>query len=57
MSRKEAPVKQNVYTCQEYREEMILLALRQRLERHNLSPEERREIEQQIKEIEEKMGL
>ncbi len=45
------------YTCREYREEMILLGLRQRLKEKDLSIKEREEIEKHIRKLEEKMGL
>jgi hypothetical protein len=45
------------YTCTEYREEMLLLALRNRLNQENLSEAERRELLEQIKEIEKKMDM
>jgi len=45
------------YTCREYREEMTLIGLRKMLEKKNLKPEERKEIEKKIQELEEKMGL
>jgi hypothetical protein len=47
----------NKYTCNDYRSEMILLGLNQRLEDEALSEEERIEIEKQIKELEAIMGL
>ncbi len=45
------------YTCNEYREEMILLGLQRRLANPDLTPEERKEIEAQIAEVEGKMGF
>lgn len=45
------------YTCREYREEMILIGLRKLLEKKDLTPEQREDIERQIEELEEKMGL
>jgi hypothetical protein len=47
----------STYTCNDYRSEMILLGLNQRLEDDALSPEERIEIQRQIKELETAMGL
>jgi hypothetical protein len=41
------------YTCNDYREEMILLGLKRRLCRENLSEEERKEILKEIEAIEE----
>jgi len=45
------------YTCNHYREEMILLGLRQRLTRDQLTESEREEIQKEIKKIEIQMGL
>ena len=45
------------YTCNEYRDEMILAALRKRLEQEDLSESERAILLQDIAELEEKMGL
>ena len=45
------------YTCADYRVEMILLNLKRRLQRQDLSEEERKHILLQIKKIEAKMGL
>ena len=49
--------KQNIYTCNEYREEMILAALQKRLQQDNLSEQEREKLLQDIAELEKKMGL
>jgi lipoprotein NlpI len=45
------------YTCREYREEMIVLALRQKLRRPDLSDEERAKLQKEIGRLEEAMGL
>lgn len=45
------------YTCNEYREEMILAGLRQRLATAQLSSDERAELIKEIEKIEEKMGF
>ncbi|MCG8564665.1 MAG: hypothetical protein MI747_06245 [Desulfobacterales bacterium] len=45
------------YTCNDYREEMILLGLQRRLANPDLSPEEREKILQEIARVEEQMGL
>jgi hypothetical protein len=45
------------YTCADYRIEMILLSLRQRLQRTDLSEEERNDIILQMKKIEAAMDL
>ena len=49
--------KQFIYTCNEYREEMILAALQKRLQQNNLSKIEREKLLQDIAELEKKMGL
>ncbi|MBU0991265.1 MAG: hypothetical protein KJ737_02125 [Proteobacteria bacterium] len=46
-----------VYTCTEYREEMILLGLRRRLQSGNLSEEQKRELIKEIKRLEKQMGM
>lgn len=46
-----------VYTCHEYREEMILSALQRSLNRGDLSEKERQKILKQIEELEKKMGM
>jgi hypothetical protein len=48
------PVK---YTCAEYRQEMILLGLRRRLEDPNLPDAEKERIIQQLKSLEDEMGM
>ena len=45
------------YTCNEYREEMILLALQKRLQQTNLSDLERQEILGEIARLEKIVGL
>lgn len=45
------------YTCAEYRVEMILLGLRNRLKDENLSEAERKRILEQIEVVEEEMEL
>lgn len=47
----------NPYTCSDYREEMILLGLRKRLARNDMTPGERERILAEIAEVEKKMGL
>ncbi len=41
------------YGCRDFRQEMILVSLHERLRREDLSQEERQKIEQEIREIEE----
>ena len=45
------------YTCQEYRQEMILASLRRRLEDGALGEEEKEMLRQQIETLEKEMGL
>ena len=45
------------YTCADYRIEMILLGLRQRLQREDLSEEERNDIVLQVKKLEAALSL
>jgi hypothetical protein len=47
----------NLYTCNEYREEMILLALQRRLQQDQLSDEERATIAEEIDRLARKIGL
>ncbi|MCG8687545.1 MAG: hypothetical protein MI892_21905 [Desulfobacterales bacterium] len=45
------------YTCNDYREEMILLGLQKQLAKPGLSPEEKETLKKQIIEVEKQMGL
>jgi hypothetical protein len=45
------------YTCTDYRTEMILVSLRQRLQQEDLNEDEKKEILLQIEEIEAAMEL
>lgn len=45
------------YTCNEYRTEMILLALHKKLQRDDLAEAERQELLQQIARLEKIVGL
>ncbi|MBE9594519.1 MAG: hypothetical protein IMF19_13695 [Proteobacteria bacterium] len=45
------------YTCVDYRSEMKLLGLKRKLEEENLTEEERAQIIQEIKELEEEMEM
>ncbi len=47
----------NTYTCNEYREEMILAGLQKRLQHGDLSENERLILLAEIEKLEEKMGL
>ena len=43
--------------CSDYREEMTLLALRNRLNSAALSAEERRQINEEIRQLEKRLGM
>ena len=45
------------FSCEEYRDSQRLLALKIRLSEKNLNPEERREIERLIEELEKRLNL
>ena len=45
------------YTCTDYRTEMILVSLRQRLKQEDLSDAERKDIISQIEKVEAEMEL
>ena len=45
------------YTCTDYRTEMILVSLRQRLKKEDLNEAEKKDIISQIEEIEAEMKL
>ena len=45
------------YTCEDYRNEMMLLALRKRLEEEDLSTKERDRLVAAIKKVEQEMKL
>ncbi len=49
--------KKNVYTCCEYREEMMLLALRRKLAESKLDNNEKTALEKEIAELETKIGM
>ncbi|MFO7883829.1 MAG: hypothetical protein R6U68_03320 [Desulfobacteraceae bacterium] len=45
------------YTCTEYREEMILMALKKRLAEKDLTPGEREALLKEIADLEKTMGM
>ena len=47
----------NKYTCNEYREEMILRGLQKRLASENLTSKERGNLLREIAEVEKQMGI
>jgi hypothetical protein len=49
--------KKGKYTCNEFRQEMILVNLRIKLEKADLSDKERRRLQEDIAQLEEEMGL
>ncbi|MBW6484593.1 MAG: hypothetical protein K0B01_00355 [Syntrophobacterales bacterium] len=49
--------KKGKYTCRDYREEMILLGLKRRLNQADLGGDERAELSKEIENIEKKMGM
>ena len=49
--------KPKAYTCNEYREEMILAGLKKRFAQNGLSENERSEVEKEILRIEKVMGF
>jgi len=49
--------KQNKYTCNEYREEMVLLTLRLRLNNKELPESEKEDIRKEIKRLESAMEM
>jgi len=57
MTTQPANTSKSRYTCNEYREEMILAGLQRSLQRSGLSIEERKRIEQEIRTLEKAMGL
>jgi hypothetical protein len=49
--------KSRQYTCNDYREEMILLGLRQRLQHPDLTREERKKLAEEIARLEKTFGF
>ncbi len=49
--------KEFTYTCNEYREEMILVTLHKRLQSKGLGEDEKQEIKREIEKLEKQMGL
>jgi hypothetical protein len=47
----------NKYTCNEYREEMILLGLKKRLTSSDLTQEEKEKLQKEIQKIEKQMDM
>ena len=48
---------QNKYTCNEYRQEMILLSLQMRLNKENLPESEKKKIQKEIQQLESAMNM
>ena len=53
----EQPNPKNIYTCNEYREEMILLGLQKRLSSNHLTRKEKEDLLIQIEDLEKQMGI
>jgi len=53
----ENPKTSGQYTCNEYREEMILLGLQKRLSLEGLTPEEKESLLKEIAKVEKQMGI
>jgi len=53
----ENPKSPGKYTCNEYREEMILLGLQKRLSSAGLTPEEKESLLKEIAMVEKQMGI
>jgi len=51
------PTKDTRYTCTEYREEMVLLALQRKLQNPELNKEEKETLRKEIGELEIKIGF
>lgn len=51
---KSAPTR---YTCNDYREEMVLLGLRQKLQRSDLTKEEKTKLMEEISRLEKAIGF
>jgi len=47
----------SAYTCRHYREEMLLLKLQNRLEKDDLSREERQALLEEIARLQQEMGM
>jgi hypothetical protein len=45
------------YTCNEYREEMILLGLRRQLQQPGLTDDERKRLEEEVSRLERLIGM
>lgn len=52
MEKQESP-----YTCMDYRQEMILMGLKRRLEQPGLSEDEKRGLKEQIRELESALDM
>jgi len=50
-------MKPSSYTCREYRQEMLLIALRRQVQDENLTPEEKRSLIERIQALEKEMDM
>ncbi len=57
MKRKDGKSEDSAYTCSDYRREMILISLKKQLASGNLTGEEKKALEKQVKELEAHTGL
>ena len=57
MRRTEELTASDKYTCNEYREEMMLLGLQRRLHAEDMSEEERERLKERIRDLEAAMGM
>jgi hypothetical protein len=53
----EKPKSAGKYTCNEYREEMILVGLQKRLSASGVTPEEKKDLLREIAKVEKQMGI
>ena len=53
----EKPKSGGKYTCNEYREEMILVGLQKRLSAPGVTPEEKKDLLREIAKVERQMGI
>lgn len=57
MTRENGKREDSPYTCGDYRQEMILVALKKQLSSGDLTGEEKKALEERVRELEADMGL
>ncbi|SDO38955.1 hypothetical protein [Desulforhopalus singaporensis] len=57
MDKEKRPAQHNKYTCNDYREEMILLGLQRQLQAPGLCEADRKKIEREIERLEKIIGF